>query len=244
MADISIQPASEADLDDLVRIQFAAIGAFGLETLVSGEASPANMSIMAERHAQHMRANPGLIVAKAHVTSHDDDVDDGRIAGFCMFYFPHTTHAAAAAATSSSNGNEEKMVPTPLRRPTQDDPDWARITVQAPWIEDAERRRKAETFLRFIHDEKQKYVKHKECLYVRYMCVDPAIQRRGVGKALMSWACDRADALKLDAYLEASSAGEALYRQFGFEVIGHTKGVFEDGLEAEYSHMWRNHKTE
>ncbi|ETS83716.1 hypothetical protein PFICI_05592 [Pestalotiopsis fici W106-1] len=225
MAGISIQPASEADLDDLVRIQFAAIGAFGHETLVSGEASPANMSIMAERHAQHMRANPGLIVAKAQVS-------DGRVAGFGMFYFPDPDAAS----------NDREKVVTPLRS-ASDDPDWARITIQAPWIEDEDRRRRAETFLRFIHNEKQKHVKHNECIYIRYMCVDPTFQRRGVGKSLMSWACNRLDALKLDAYLEASPAGEALYRQFGFEVVGRTKDVLGDGLKMEYAHMWRNHSS-
>lgn len=224
MAEVSIRRAGEAGLDDLVRIQFAAIGSFGPETLVSGVENPANISIMSKRHAEHVRANPGLFIAAAHLPA-------GPVAGFCMFYFPDRD------ATS-----DLEKIPTPLR-PFNKDPEWARISVQAPWIEDPERRRKAEAVLRFIHEEKQKHVQGKECVYLRYMCVDPAFQRRGVGQALMTWACERLDSLKLDAYLEASTAGEGLYRKFGFEVIGHTEGVFEDGLRMEYSHMWRKHST-
>ncbi|KAK9772677.1 putative N-acetyltransferase domain-containing protein [Seiridium cardinale] len=221
IANVSVHPATKDDLDALVKIQFAALGQFGPEPLISGNDTPENRSIMTKRHAQHMDANPELVIAKAQLV-------DGKIAGFCMFYFPGQGGA----------GPEQERTPTPLRPPSAD-PAWAQISLEAPWIEETERRRKAESFLRFIHQEVQKYVGGRKCAYVRYMCVDPSFQRQGIGKALMMWACVKLDKLKLDAYLEASPAGEGLYRQFGFEIIGHSKGDFEDGLAVEYSHMWR-----
>lgn len=220
LASCSVQLATEEDLNALVRIQFAALGRFGPEPLIVGQDTIANRAIMASRHAQHMAANPGLKIAKAQLPN-------GEILGFCMFYFPDSSAASA-----------QERVPTPLR-PLSSDPAWAKLSTEAPWIDDWERRTKAEAFLRFIHQEIQKHVLGRECAYVRYMCVDPAVQRRGVGKALMVWAVTQFDRLNLDAYLEASPAGEGLYKQFGFEVIGYSRGEFEGGLDVEYSHMWR-----
>jgi ribosomal protein S18 acetylase RimI-like enzyme len=220
IVNISVQPATRTDLDALVEVQFAALGQFGPEPLISGESNAENRLVMTERHAQHLSANPGLEIVKAQLPN-------GKIAGFCMFYFPNQKAVLA-----------QERNPTPLR-PVSDDPAWAQISILAPWIPDPARRKKAETFLIFIHQEIQRHVGGRECAYVRYMCVHPEFQRQGVGRALMLWACEKLDKLNLDAYLEASPAGEGLYRQFGFDIIGYSKGEFEDGLMVEYSHMWR-----
>ena len=44
-------------------------------------------------------------------------------------------------------------------------------------------------------------------------------QRRGAGTLLMQWGIERAAALNLPAYLEASSAGYPLYLKLGFRKI-------------------------
>ncbi|KAH8194169.1 hypothetical protein TruAng_011670 [Truncatella angustata] len=220
---VSIHTATEDDLDALVGLQFRAFGEF--DELVAGRNTPENRAIMVKRHIQHMHANPGLVIAKAQLP-------DGTIAGFCMFYFPN------AAASS-----DLERTPTPLR-PLRDNSALSKITVEAPWIDDSERRRKAEVFLRFINQERQEHIAGKGvATFVRYMCVDPKYQRQGFGKALMSWGCERFDEVKSDAYLEASSEGQGLYEKFGFKVIEpHSYGEFEDGIKLNWSHMWRDAK--
>lgn len=209
--------ATEEDLDALVRIQFAVL----LQPVIDGQDTAESRAVMVERHLQHIRANSGLSIAKAQLP-------DGKVVGFCMFYFPNQT-----AAT------EEAQVPTPLR-PLKNDASWARITIEAPWIEDLQRRSDAEKALKSIHQEIQAHVAGRRCAYARYMCVDPAFQRQGVGRALMSWACDKFDTLKVEAYLEASTQGEELYKHFDFEVFGHSTTL----LGETYSHMWRKAKVE
>lgn len=208
---IHIYPATEEDLGVIINIQFAVLH----QPVIDGEDTPAQRAIMAERHKQHMRANPELIIVKAQLP-------DGKIAGSCMLYFPDR-HASS----------RQSRVPTPLR-PLSDDLSWAGITIEAPWFEDQQRRHEAEGALRFIHKGHEAYVAGRECVYVRYMCVEPAFQRQGVGKAILSWACVRFDEQSLPAYLEASKEGESLYKQFEFEVIGHAKSATD-----EYTHMWR-----
>lgn len=68
------------------------------------------------------------------------------------------------------------------------------------------------------------------------VAVDPAQQRRGVGAALMAWACR--EALQRGAhrlFLEVRVTGVAaiaLYERFGFVRQGLRKGYYEQGTDA------------
>jgi GNAT superfamily N-acetyltransferase len=71
-----------------------------------------------------------------------------------------------------------------------------------------------------------------------YMCVDPAWQRRGVGRMLMRWGTDRCDELGILAYLEASPFGCPLYRTCGFEDF-EPLAMNIEGREVVYPTMLR-----
>lgn len=57
---------------------------------------------------------------------------------------------------------------------------------------------------------------------------DPKFQRRGAASALLKWGTQRADDLRLPAYLESSWQAHALYGKHGFKNVK----VFEVGLKA------------
>lgn len=47
----------------------------------------------------------------------------------------------------------------------------------------------------------------------------PQYQGRGIGATLLRWGLEKAQEAGLEAYLESTSAGRALYRKNGFEHI-------------------------
>lgn len=56
--------------------------------------------------------------------------------------------------------------------------------------------------------------------HLKYLGVDPAFQRRGVGAILVSAGVDRAREEGVPAMLEASPNGKNLYEKLGFRVVG------------------------
>lgn len=48
---------------------------------------------------------------------------------------------------------------------------------------------------------------------------DPDYQRRGIGSMMLQWGSDLADQLFLPSWVEASPAGNFLYRKFGYKDI-------------------------
>ncbi|KAL6251344.1 hypothetical protein RBB50_001552 [Rhinocladiella similis] len=86
--------------------------------------------------------------------------------------------------------------------------------------------------------------RRRECKEGHALCflmfVDAEYQRKGCGRAMMKWGMEVADALMLPCWIEASSKGEGLYRQLGFEdkervkIWGPTKTFL-----MEYLHMRR-----
>ncbi|KIW13283.1 hypothetical protein PV08_08471 [Exophiala spinifera] len=91
--------------------------------------------------------------------------------------------------------------------------------------------------------------RRRECKEGHALCfllfVDAEYQRKGHGRTLMNWGIAVADALMLPCWIEATSKGEGLYRQLGFEdkervkVWGPTKTFLMD-----YLHMRRPATTE
>nr|GAT51498.1 predicted protein [Mycena chlorophos] len=82
---------------------------------------------------------------------------------------------------------------------------------------DVELRKKVGLASRVLRDATMGEVKY---WYLSLMFVDPAYQSRGIGKALLRWGLDQADAEGIPAYLEASDEGLPLYQKSGFEVVG------------------------
>ncbi|KAH9881280.1 hypothetical protein IAQ61_000002 [Plenodomus lingam] len=55
------------------------------------------------------------------------------------------------------------------------------------------------------------------------LAILPEFQRMGVGKRLMAWALDRANAEQVPIFADASTKGLPLYLKGGFEIIGRVK---------------------
>lgn len=60
----------------------------------------------------------------------------------------------------------------------------------------------------------------KSYLDLDSLAVDPAQQRRGIGKMLVQWGQDRADEEHKNVRFTSSEKGAKLYRSLGYEEIG------------------------
>ena len=83
-------------------------------------------------------------------------------------------------------------------------------------------------------------------LYVNGVAADPELQGRGLGKQLMRQVAELGDNLDLPCYLEcAGEKNPAIYRKYGFEVVGETKmEKNRDGSECIMYHMVREPSQE
>jgi len=57
-------------------------------------------------------------------------------------------------------------------------------------------------------------------IWLADLAVDPRFQQKGIGKRLLAWGFERADAENLPIGQWASAEGNRLYRQVGFEEVG------------------------
>jgi ribosomal protein S18 acetylase RimI-like enzyme len=83
------------------------------------------------------------------------------------------------------------------------------------------------------------------------ICTHPKYRRRGVAALMMQWGVTQADELELEMFVEASSDGTHLYRNFGFVEVEELSTPRPEGeldeewkkLEEDYpfeaTWMWR-----
>jgi ribosomal protein S18 acetylase RimI-like enzyme len=72
-----------------------------------------------------------------------------------------------------------------------------------------------------VMEEMGRFHPHEPHWYLPLIGVDPALQGRGIGAALMRHALARCDADGMPAYLESSNPRNiTLYRRHGFEPLG------------------------
>ncbi|KAK9418073.1 putative N-acetyltransferase domain-containing protein [Seiridium unicorne] len=211
-SDLSVSLATVADVEDMASILLS----------VFGKDTPENRAKTVRALVEDIHENSGLKVVKA-------ELPHGEAVGFSMFFFPNRE-----APT------KEKTIPTPLRSVDDLQESTEAIMDRFFWVEGSDPVKTAVALDRFGRQEIQKHVAGRTCANVQNMCVKPEYQHRGIGRALMAWACQKFDEEHLDAHLEASGPGEKLYQKFGFRVIGHSEKDFGDGLKVAYTHMWRN----
>ncbi len=60
----------------------------------------------------------------------------------------------------------------------------------------------------------------KKHFLVMMLAVDPEFQRMGVGKRLLEWGLEKADAEGLECWIDASQAGKGLYEKMGWKEVG------------------------
>jgi ribosomal protein S18 acetylase RimI-like enzyme len=82
----------------------------------------------------------------------------------------------------------------------------------------------------------QKHHLHAPHFYLLALGVEPLVQGRGVGKALLQPMLERCDAERMDAYLETNSEQNVrLYRSRGFEVF-HEEAMPSGGPMTSFMH--------
>ncbi|KAF6833172.1 GNAT family [Colletotrichum plurivorum] len=93
-----------------------------------------------------------------------------------------------------------------------------------PWLTGEDKRR-CEAILMPMWDMRVRLFGKRHYIYLSSIAVDPAWQRRGIGRRLMQWGCDVADQLQIPIYTEASQTGFSLYENVGFQRLTHVSLV-------------------
>ncbi|KAK4234924.1 puromycin N-acetyltransferase [Achaetomium macrosporum] len=77
---------------------------------------------------------------------------------------------------------------------------------------------------------------HSKMFYLMSLAVDPAQQRRGIGRKLMHHGLELASKAGMDVFLIATPAGRGLYESLGFRPIGES---FLLSDTPHYAMLWR-----
>lgn len=72
------------------------------------------------------------------------------------------------------------------------------------------------------------------------LAIDPAHQRRGIGRILVQHGLDQAAKAGTDAFLIATPEGRGLYHSCGFREIGEPIML---GSTPHYSMLWKNPRS-
>ncbi|CAD0048265.1 unnamed protein product [Aureobasidium pullulans] len=104
------------------------------------------------------------------------------------------------------------MGSVPKHELAEEDLGWA-------WLEcDEEKLNKVKGVITGIMGVRKRFFTEPYCqLHICF--TDPDYQRRGIGSMMLQWGCDLADQLFLPSWVEASPAGNFLYRKFGYKDI-------------------------
>ncbi|KAK3290226.1 acyl-CoA N-acyltransferase [Chaetomium fimeti] len=77
---------------------------------------------------------------------------------------------------------------------------------------------------------------HSNMWYLMCLAIDPAHQRRGIGKMLLQHGLDLVAKAGKDAFLVATAEGRGLYRSFGFLDVGRPAAL---GTTPHYPMLWK-----
>jgi GNAT superfamily N-acetyltransferase len=69
--------------------------------------------------------------------------------------------------------------------------------------------------------------------------IRPDHQRKGVGGLLVNWGVQKADALGIECFVEATDAGRSLYKKFGFQALLKVLVDAENGTEQRHEMIQR-----
>ncbi|KAJ4303820.1 hypothetical protein N0V90_002721 [Kalmusia sp. IMI 367209] len=93
----------------------------------------------------------------------------------------------------------------------------ADLTVPEPYAESHPEA--SRVFFEQFNEKKRKHMGTRPYWVLDTLVTHPEHHRRGAGRLLLQWGCERADEAGLEVYLEASEMGEPLYKRFGFEPV-------------------------
>ncbi|PKX91443.1 GNAT family N-acetyltransferase [Aspergillus novofumigatus IBT 16806] len=198
---VSIRPAREADLETIANIAAAAFNPTAdaiSRRLFPPDLQPTDMPAgeacrqwrAARKTSSFHSDGTALMVAI-------DDALQGQIVGFALWDVPVPADAGGCAPRQPQ---EQEPEPAAQAHAGLDQSALAEM-----------RRILAEDARAHFGDEMKRTVWHLD-----YIAVDPRHRRRGIGKMLLQWGVERADAEKRDCYLVATPAGRPLYEAAGF----------------------------
>lgn len=75
------------------------------------------------------------------------------------------------------------------------------------------------TFFSMLNAAKREHRGTRPHYVLQTLATLPKHHRRGAGRLLTQWGCERADEAGVEAFLEASKMGQSLYERFGFVPI-------------------------
>ncbi|KFY03651.1 hypothetical protein O988_01325 [Pseudogymnoascus sp. VKM F-3808] len=129
------------------------------------------------------------------------DEGTGKIAAISRWWFPHTlTEEEVAKAEEAKNGPQPAPVPGANNEAEKE-------------------------FVTQLVDYRNKWVKNDEMYMMNILAVVPAYQRLGLGAALLVPVLKMADKEGKKTFIEASKAGEKLYRRLGWVETGDTISI-------------------
>ncbi len=208
---IRVEPAREEDMPRCVQIMNAEFAFLEALEQFHGPDTPENR----------------IYIGKAHFEMQRDH----------MSRFPSVPVCVKCVQTTTADGghaNEEKIVGYGewyvYDRPRTDE-ELAKPSYydSFAWVPDADDRVRCRAFGAAGRAMRARVLGGTPHGQVRFLCVDAAHQRRGIGSAIVRWGMERCAEIGVAAYLESSAQGAALYEKLGF-----TKLVMPDGTTSPH----------
>ncbi|KAL1846250.1 hypothetical protein VTK73DRAFT_320 [Phialemonium thermophilum] len=163
-------------------------------------------------------SKPGMLTTVAV-----DDALGGEVVGFAQWLRPVPPEAAGAEPQTEAEKEAAREAELSRFPPTMDREAYQEFHAMV----DKEAKR--------IFGERG----YKDLWYVAFLAVDPAHQRRGIGRLLLDWGLQRSAAEGRDVYLISTPAGKSLYLAAGFEDLG----GFEFGGALQTSMVFRHRQA-
>lgn len=194
---LRVEPATEDDMPRCMEIFNHAFEFVPIHETSHGRDTPANRIRSGKLHLrgqeEHMAKFPSAPVCIKCVQT-DSESRTEKIVGYAEWYIFDRNRTADECADEG-------------------------FMLTFSWVEDVEERDRCLAFVKPGNEARRRLMGTQAFGQLKYMCVDSAHKRQGIGSSVVRWGMDRCEKLGIPAYLEASSEGMAMYQKLGFKAI-------------------------